>query len=123
MKQRKAPRKKPGSTKRTPAVRKRTVSRPFALAADCAIGSAGKLKTDLLRRLKQPGSVAIDASALQRIDTATLQVLVAFARDRGAAGRPVEWVGVPAVLSDAARLLNLTATLGLAAPADAPVPA
>jgi anti-anti-sigma regulatory factor len=122
MKQRKAARSS-GSTKRKPAARKRAANRPLALAADCAIGTAGKLKADLLRRLAQAGSVAIDASAVQRIDTATLQVLAAFARDRGAAGLPVEWVGIPAVVTDAARLLNLSAVLGLTASADAAVPA
>jgi ABC-type transporter Mla MlaB component len=122
MKQRKAARNS-GSTKRTPAARKRTGNRPLALAADCAIGTAGKLKADLLRRLTQTDTVAIDASAVQRIDTATLQVLAAFARERGAAGLAVEWVGVPSALTDAARLLNLSALLGLAAPAAASVPA
>jgi ABC-type transporter Mla MlaB component len=122
MKQRKAARKT-GSTKRTPAARKRAGNRPFALAAECAIDSVGKLKSDLLRLLGKTGTVAIDASALRRIDTATLQVLAAFTRDRGAAGLPVEWTGVPAVLTDAARLLSLSTTLGLATPAAARVQA
>ncbi len=56
----------------------------------------------------------IDASAVQRIDTASLQVLAAFARDRRAGGLAVEWVGVPACLTEAATVLDLTTVLGFA---------
>jgi phospholipid transport system transporter-binding protein len=122
MKHRKAARKT-GSTKRTPADRKRAAGRPLVLAAECAIDSADKLKSDLLRSLRQRAGVSIDASAVRRIDTATLQVLAAFARDRRAAGLPLEWVGVPDAFAEAARILNLSVTLGLAGQADASVPA
>jgi ABC-type transporter Mla MlaB component len=61
------------------------------------------------------GNVQLDASAVQRVDTASLQVLAAFARDRRADGLPLEWLGVPACLTDAATLLDLTNALGLPA--------
>ena len=105
-----------------PAVRKRASGRPLVLAAECAIDSADKLKADLLR-LKERAGVSIDASAVQRIDTATLQVLAAFARDRRAVGLPLEWVGVPDAFAEAARLLNLSAALGLPGQANASVTA
>ena len=53
--------------------------------------------------------------APERIDTATLQVLYAFVRDRLAGDREVTWQGVPAALTDAARLLGVRDLLCLPA--------
>jgi ABC-type transporter Mla MlaB component len=91
-------------------------ARPLALPAECAIAAAAGLRADLLKRLPDAGNVQIDASAVQRIDTASLQVLAAFARDRRAEGLPIEWLGVPACLTEAATLLDLTDALGFARP-------
>jgi len=131
MKHRKAARKKTGSTRRTakavapkrkaaakPRAGRRIVakSRPVALPAECVIASAADLRTTLLKCLSESGNVQIDASAVQRIDTASLQVLAAFARDRRAGGLAVEWVGVPGCLTEAATVLDLTTVLGFATP-------
>ena len=75
------------------------------------------MRGGLLNRLADTDNVQIEASAVQRIDTASLQVLAAFARDRRAGGLPVEWLGVPACLTEAATLLDLTDALGFARPA------
>jgi phospholipid transport system transporter-binding protein len=91
------------------------LSGQVALPAECVIASVDDLKADLLTRLTFDSSVTIDAAAVQRIDTASLQLLAAFARDRRAAGLPFEWTGVPASVTEAANLLNLTDTLGLPA--------
>jgi anti-anti-sigma regulatory factor len=115
MKQRKAARKTGRSTRVSQAkaaAPKRNVTRPLALPAECAIASAPSLRASLLKRLADPANVQIDASAVQRIDTASLQVLGAFAHDRRAAGRASEWRGVPAGMTDVARLLGLTSILG-----------
>ncbi len=61
-------------------------ARPVALPAECVIASAAELRAALLKRLAEAGNVQIDASAVQRIDTASLQVLAAFSRDRRAGG-------------------------------------
>jgi phospholipid transport system transporter-binding protein len=98
---------------RTRASAPRKTAGPLALPAECLISSVDEIKAGLLQRLDSTDSVTIDASAVQRIDTASLQVLAAFARDRRAAGLPFAWSGVPAPVSDAAALLNLTETLGL----------
>jgi ABC-type transporter Mla MlaB component len=135
MKTRKAARKKTsGNTRRTAkaaapkrtAVTKRPVAtkrkaanpragHPIALPAECLIASAAGLRTTLLKRLTDSGTVRIDASAVQRVDTASLQVLAAFVRDRRADGLPFEWLALPACLTDAATLLDLTNALGLQA--------
>jgi anti-anti-sigma regulatory factor len=118
MKQRKAARKTGLKTRTAKkAAPKRTTVRAVVLPAECAIASAPELRDGLLKRLSDARNVQIDASALQRIDTASLQVLAAFARDRRAEGLPVEWLSVPACLTDAAALLDLTDALGLASPA------
>ena len=88
-------------------------SRPFALDAECTIAGTASLKTGLARLLKNPGTVRLDASAVRRIDTAGLQVLASFVRERAARGAAVEWLGVTPALTEAAELLGLSSTLGL----------
>jgi ABC-type transporter Mla MlaB component len=130
MKQRK-PTRKTGSTRRAAKANapKRKTARPargkagrassargagaVALPVECAIASVPELRDRLLKRLTHAGNVQIDASAVQRIDTAALQVLAAFARDRREGSLPVEWLGVPGCLTEAATLLDLTDVLGL----------
>jgi anti-anti-sigma regulatory factor len=90
-------------------------STQVALPAECLIAGVDDLKTSLTTRLTLESSVTIDAAAVQRIDTASLQLLAALARDRRAAGLPFEWTGVPPSVTEAANLLNLTDTLGLTA--------
>jgi len=80
-----------------------------------AIRIAAKLKSELQTRMEAPGTVRIDASAVERVDTATLQVLAAFFRDMGEASRQAEWCGQSAALERAADTLGLRAALGLAA--------
>ena len=93
----------------------KTPSGQVALRAECLIGTVDELRTELTSQLTLESSVTIDAAAVERIDTASLQLLAAFARDRRAAGLSVEWAGVPAAVAEAAILLNLTHTLGLPA--------
>ena len=119
MKQRKAARKtgrKPRVAKAKAAAPKRATTRPLALPAECAIASAQSLRKSLMKRLSDRANVQIDASAVQRVDTASLQVMAAFVRDRRNDGRSFEWLGVPACLTEAATLLDLTNALGLASP-------
>jgi anti-anti-sigma regulatory factor len=92
--------------------RRRAPAGPFVLQAECLIETADALKKELLLRLHGTSPILIDASQVGRIDTASLQVLAAFARDCRTAGREVEWVGASPALSDSARLLNLSSMLG-----------
>jgi anti-anti-sigma regulatory factor len=71
-------------------------------------------QAELAERLDDSGPVQIDASAVERIDTATLQLLAAFVRDLRVDARPVEWADCSAVLQRAAHLLGLAGALGLA---------
>jgi ABC-type transporter Mla MlaB component len=85
----------------------------LSLAADCTVAEADSLKSELARRLNESAPVTLDVSALQRIDTAGLQLLAAFVRDRRTAGRAVAWRGRAAALEAAAGLLGLQDMLEL----------
>ncbi len=91
------------------------------LAASCSIKEVAALHRSLVEAVGAEGPVCIDASAVERIDTATLQLLYAFVRDRVTADREVVWQNVTGALSESARqigmrdLLCLPADAGLAA--------
>ena len=79
------------------------------------VSDAASLKENLAALLDEPLPVTLDITGLQRIDTAGLQVITAFVRERTGHGRPVEWQGAAPVLTTAARLLGLTSLLRLPA--------
>jgi ABC-type transporter Mla MlaB component len=120
--------RKPGAATRTtrrgrtarntpaPGVEPKTGS--FAVAAECTVADASSLKTGLAKLLEESGIVTLDVSAVQRIDTAGLQVIATFIREREAHGRQVQWRGHAPALSTAANLLGLAALLKLPTPAE-----
>ncbi|MGH8289781.1 MAG: STAS domain-containing protein [Steroidobacteraceae bacterium] len=113
-----APRRATG--RRAAAVRKPAAPAPadtpaLSLAAECTVAEADSLKTALLRLLQEPRSVSLHVGSLRRIDTAGVQLLAAFVRDRRAAGRRIEWRGRAPVLDAAATLFGLRGMLELPA--------
>jgi len=80
------------------------------LPANCTIRDIAVLH-DCLR--SAPPDSRLDGSAVQRIDTAGLQLLVAFLHERRTANLPVEWQSVSAELSDAASLVGAMSVLHL----------
>src|SRR3569833_1633079 len=119
--------RKPGAATRTtrrgrtarntpaPGVEPRTGS--FALGAECTVADASSLKTGLARLLEESGSVTLDIGAVQRIDTAGLQVIATFIHERESHGRRVQWRGHATTKAAAAKLLGLSALLILPTPA------
>jgi ABC-type transporter Mla MlaB component len=98
------------------AATKGRVAEPAPLAtvpADCTIAQSGDLKADLARVLDLPAAVTLDLSAVRRIDTAALQVLVSFIRERRAAGRGVECRGASDAFLATADVLGLRALFSL----------
>lgn len=87
------------------------------LASSCSIKEVAALRGRLGDLIQESAPVTIDASAVERIDTATLQLLFAFVRDRLNADREIVWTGVTASLDDAARLLGMRDLLCLPAAA------
>jgi ABC-type transporter Mla MlaB component len=81
------------------------------LAGNCTIRDCGALKADLGAVLEAPAPVNIDVSALERIDTAAIQLLCAFVRARKERQLGVTWSGKSAALTEAARLLGVDTVL------------
>ncbi len=85
----------------------------FAVAAECTVADTAALKSGLAKLLDEPGAVTLDIGSVQRIDTAGLQVIATFVRERESLGRAVEWRGAAPALTAAAKLLGLSALLKL----------
>jgi ABC-type transporter Mla MlaB component len=64
-------------------------------------------------------SVTVDVGAVDRVDTAFIQVLVSFARARAAAKRPITWHRVTSEFVASARLLGVQTTLSIPDVSDA----
>jgi anti-anti-sigma regulatory factor len=106
-------------TRRKAAARPKRSARPqrgraFALPVEITIAEAGALKSRLQGLLDVAGPVSVDASATRRVDTACLQLLLAFVRDRQLAGKPVTWAATAPEFTATARTLGLAAALGIA---------
>jgi ABC-type transporter Mla MlaB component len=85
----------------------------FAIAAECTVADAGALKSGLAKLLGEDATVTLDIGAVQRIDTAGLQVIATFVRERESQGRQVQWRGDAPALAAAAKLLGLSTILKL----------
>ncbi len=85
----------------------------FALSADCTVAASAALKSGLLEVLREPASVTLDIASVQRIDTAGIQLIAAFVRERESLGLQVEWRGAAPAFTSAARLLGVASVLRL----------
>ncbi len=81
------------------------------LEADCTARHAEQLKASLLKQIDASGQVSLDITAIERIDTVSLQVLAAFVCDRIRAGRQIVWAGHNEIFSRSVRLLGLATAL------------
>lgn len=88
------------------------------LGAHCSIKDVAVLKQSLQAVVDLTDDVVIEAGAVERLDTAAVQLLCAFVHQRASLSRKVVWRGGSAVLAEAARLLGVATLLAL--PADAP---
>jgi anti-anti-sigma regulatory factor len=76
------------------------------------VAHARKLYHELDEVLAEHQPLTLDASHVERIDAATLQLIAAFCCAARDAGVPVRWSAASTVLRDAAALLDLLETLG-----------
>jgi anti-anti-sigma regulatory factor len=79
----------------------------LALPSECTLAHAETLKLSLAVLLKSVKPVTVDVRGVRRIDTASMQLLAAFARDRRLSELPVRVSGESAAFDEAARLLGL----------------
>lgn len=84
----------------------------MTLDSDLGIEQCVALKETLAEHLDAPQR-QVDAGAVERVHTASLQVLAAWWRDRDAAGHRTEWTACSEPLQAAAGTLGLEAALGL----------
>lgn len=85
----------------------------FVLSADCTVAASGALKAGLLEMLREPQPVTLDIASVQRIDTAGIQLIAAFVRERESLGLQVGWRGAASAFTSAARLLGVATAFGL----------
>lgn len=83
------------------------------LGAQLTIREAVPLRAELLERVDAVEPVGFDASAVQKVDTAGLQVLLAFVQQRRHSGGALKWMGCSEAMQRAASLLALEQPLGL----------
>lgn len=89
------------------------VSETLKLDSQLGIHSIGSLKDSLVAALSSGNPISIDAGGVESIDTAALQLLVAFARHSGASSREITWLEISDAFSEATRLLDLEQHLGI----------
>ena len=85
----------------------------FALWADCTVAESAALKSALLENLSLPTPVTLDIGCVQRIDTAGIQLIAAFVREREGLGLQVQWRGSAPAFTSATRLLGVASVLKL----------
>lgn len=88
-------------------------SASIPLPPELGIEQADSLRETLMARVHDTETVELNASELQRIHTAALQLFCMFCRDRRTAGRETRWHEPSPVLRSAAALLGATTLLSL----------
>lgn len=107
-------RKRPAVTPVKPVMARAKAAVPtVALASNCTVKDAAALRQSLCAVVDMDEAVTLDASSVERVDTAILQLLCAFVRARVASNRSVTWRGDAPALFDSARLLGLQSLLEL----------
>ena len=77
------------------------------------ISRAGELRDRMLQVLEHNDDVELDAGGVTLVDSAALQVLLAFVRGCAARGMSIHWKTTSDALEEAVRLLGLAGLLGL----------
>ena len=85
---------------------------PVNLEKRVVIGRIEDLKSTLISAMEAE-HVRFDASAVEAVDTASLQLLVAFFNERGARKLQCSWDAVSDEFTERARITGLTPWLGL----------
>ncbi|MHA6205527.1 STAS domain-containing protein [Dyella soli] len=89
-------------------------ARRVLLPTDFRLAEVAAVKAELIDAFDAP-AVQLDGGGVERVDTAALQLLVAFRREALARGLTPAWQGVSGAMRDAANLLGLAQALELPA--------
>ena len=87
------------------------VSGRVVLPANCTIHQAINLQAHLREQLELPGPCEIDGAGVQQVDTAGVQLVLAFALDCLERSLPYTWKGRSPALEEAIRVLGVGALL------------
>lgn len=85
----------------------------IVLDAGLGIADVAQLKQVLQVTHETEGDVCVTATAVEMLDTAALQLLVAFVREAKSGGSDVRWKDPSSAFCEAAALLDLERELGL----------
>jgi anti-anti-sigma regulatory factor len=94
-----------------PATASSAIAGKIVLGASCTIHEAAALRAHLIEQAAHPGPYEIDGGAVEHIDTAGLQLVVAFALDCLERSIHYTWSGRSPALEEAIRTLNVGALL------------
>jgi ABC-type transporter Mla MlaB component len=83
------------------------------LADNLTVNGINSTYDELSQYLKGSGTLLIDASGVQAIDTAGIQLLLAFTREIAEQDRLVEWQSPSSEFLQIVELLNMKEELGL----------
>ncbi|HMA12590.1 MAG TPA: STAS domain-containing protein [Steroidobacteraceae bacterium] len=98
----------------SPAQAPRSAPAGLKLEASCTLRDSMDMQFQLLAVDFGDADVLVDGSAVERIDTAGLQMLLAFTKYHAARGKPVRWTAASPELLRSSQVLGLDGMLGLA---------
>ena len=101
------------AARKSAARKKRKSSDPLQLDTRPGIQAVSELKLSLSACLKAKGTVVVDGSAVETIDTAALQLLTAFMNRLRNQSRSVEWLNPSEALLELAHLAGLDVHLDI----------
>jgi anti-anti-sigma regulatory factor len=81
------------------------------LGTSCTIQEAGAVRAHLMAQAALPGPYEIDGASVELVDTAGIQLIVAFALDCLEKGVAYRWTGRSATLEKAIELLGVSPLL------------
>ncbi len=95
--------------------KKRVTAKPGPVVLECSpsIRTITALRETLAQVHGEASAVVVDASKVESIDTAALQLLVAFAKSRREQSRAVDWQTPSSAFCETATLLNLNEPRGI----------
>lgn len=88
---------------------------PFGIGAGLSVREVHELRDRLLAAV-EAGPVVLDAGAVERVDSAGLQLIISLGRSLAARGETLAYSAVSPTLTDVARTLGLAAACALPDP-------
>jgi anti-anti-sigma regulatory factor len=82
-----------------------------ALGSACTIHQVQELRAHIMEQTAHPGPYVIDGTDVQQVDTAGVQLVLAFALDCLERGVHYSWTGRSPALEEAVRVLGVAALL------------